>query len=63
MVGSIIKTKHLPEKDRVIQITEAECKRLKRSAATYIETLQFIIYKTKFVTRLFMTIYNYIKFS
>lgn len=58
MVGGIIKTKHLPERDRVIQITEAECKHLKRSAVTYIETLQFIIYNTKSVTRLFMTIYN-----
>lgn len=43
MVGGIIKTKYLPERDRVIQITEAECKHLKRSAVTYIETLQFII--------------------
>lgn len=59
MVGGIIKTKHLPERDRVMQITKEECKHLKRSAVrTYIETQQFIIQKTKSVTRLFMTIYN-----
>lgn len=49
MVGGILKTKHLLERDRVIKITEAECKHLKRFAVTYIETLQFIIYKTKSV--------------